>query len=399
MKKILKTLDLRTSPKAPEGIVFEAVESGSIGTDALPWEKQAFLTAVSADLNEDQVREITEPAIIFPIQQEVLAVHWHPEHIPFSMLEKRINRLYPDAVNTLIIPTQHNSLMEYRGYAGLEIDCYSPEFDRKVQLLLHFTAAKAAVADRIRVLAEHTFRYRAKQLFEILHTLTGPADDEKLLNAAAQTEAETPVIEFVRAYCIKLIKLISNYESLIKPDFFKNKLIRDFFDELRGVYDSHVINLAQIFIKAVKENVKAVFSPKYFYKTQDVISEARACGGCVVVPHPEQFWPILLADYDVDGYEVWNPQSRQYTEFLIGVVAKQNKYRRNSSRPYLVFMGDDTHFGEKVKKEGFRDAAKASREIGVQPAWEDLDVRNILKVSGISRLQTINDYRQRLGQA
>ncbi len=47
----------------------------------------------------------------------------------------------------------------------------------------------------------------------------------------------------------------------------------------------------------------------------------------MVIPHPEQFWPILLADYDVDGYEVWNPQSREYTDFLIRALDNQNKRR------------------------------------------------------------------------
>ncbi len=399
MTKKLKVFETGVSAKASKGLEYEFIDTREISGDIEEWELKAFLRVVSAELSPEQEDAIVNPGNSFHLQQDVLAVHWHPEHIPFTMLKQRIAKLYPDATNTLIIPTQHNTLLEFDGYAGLEIDCYSPEFDRKVQLLLHFTSEKALAADKIRVMAEHTFKYRSKQLFEILHTLTEPALDGPLYKAMESTEAGENIVGFVKIYAGKLIKLIEENEGSIKPDFIKNKIIRDFFDELREVYDGHVINLSQIFIKAVKENVKAVFSPKYFYKTQDVISEARLCGGGIVVPHPEQFWPILLADYDVDGFEVWNPQSRQYTEFLTGVVARNNKGRKNQDRPLLVFMGDDTHMGEKIKKPSLRDPDKASREIGMQPAWDDLDIRQALKDSRVSRAQTINEYRQRLDQA
>jgi hypothetical protein len=77
----------------------------------------------------------------------------------------------------------------------------------------------------------------------------------------------------------------------------------------------------------VKALVKVEFSLKYFYRTSEVIEEARALGAGIVIPHPEQFWPILLKEYDVDGIEVWNPQSRRYTEFLISVLNRRNQKR------------------------------------------------------------------------
>jgi hypothetical protein len=80
-------------------------------------------------------------------------------------------------------------------------------------------------------------------------------------------------------------------------------------------------------------------------------------------------------------------------------VARNNKARKNQDRPLLVFMGDDTHMGEKIKKLSLRDPDKAAREIGSQPAWDDLDIRQALKDSRVSRAQTINEYRQRLDQA
>lgn len=66
-----------------------------------------------------------------------------------------------------------------------------------------------------------------------------------------------------------------------------------------------------------------------------------------MIPHPEQFWPILLTGYDVDGVEVWNPQSHRYTNFLVSVLNEKNRRMDSSERPLLIFMGDDTHMSEK----------------------------------------------------
>ena len=109
----------------------------------------------------------------------------------------------------------------------------------------------------------------------------------------------------------------------------------------------------------------------------------------------EQFWPILLRNYDVDGIEVWNPQSQEYTEFLISVVNERNGHRP-SGRDVLIFMGDDCHMGEKTKPLDQQDPEKASREIGLQPAWEDLAVRKKLIVSSITRASVIREYKARL---
>jgi hypothetical protein len=120
--------------------------------------------------------------------------------------------------------------------------------------------------------------------------------------------------------------------------------------------------------------------------------------GCgIVIPHPEQFWPILLADYDVDGYEVWNPQSREYTEFLINVLNRQNRALPADKRRLMVFMGDDTHLGEKAKAPELQKPDKASREVGVQPAWHDLAIRKSLIVADMDRPKVIEEYRARLG--
>jgi hypothetical protein len=59
-------------------------------------------------------------------------------------------------------------------------------------------------------------------------------------------------------------------------------------------------------------------------------------------------------------------------------------------------MGDDTHMGEKLKPFAQQDPAKASREVGYQPPWEDSTIRNSLIVSNASRQSTIEAYRDRL---
>ena len=127
-----------------------------------------------------------------------------------------------------------------------------------------------------------------------------------------------------------------------------------------------------------------------------MIEEARSLNAGIVIPHPEQFWPILLADYDVDGVEVWNPQSQRYTDFLITVIREINRKHPGVSRPLLIFMGDDTHFGEKVLDPERQNKLKAARDIGVQPPWDDLNVAKALVRSGINRKKLIQEYLSRI---
>jgi hypothetical protein len=119
-------------------------------------------------------------------------------------------------------------------------------------------------------------------------------------------------------------------------------------------------------------------------------------GAGIVIPHPENFWPILLADLDVDGIEVWNPQSFEYTEFLVHVVNRENKTLLRGRRPLLVTMGDDCHLGEKLKDPAHQDEEKASREIGYQPPWDDLTIRKALIVANANRMNVIREYKSRL---
>ena len=354
-----------------------------------------YFEVINTHLTPEQEERIRTPAKVFPRQHSVLAVHWHPEFVPMPLIRERIDRTFPNKREALIIPTQHNVILEYDGYAGVEVDCYSRGFNQKVQLLLHFTSERVAEAPILKAMLAHTFRYRSSQLFDFIYALTKP-NEERLHKAAKATGADEDLVRFVQAYVRKIQRMLEEYYEQTPEESIKNKLLRNYFELLREDFGDPLIDRAQTFLKAVKKEVKAHFSLRYFYRTSEIIEEARALGGGVVIPHPEQFWPILLAEYDVDGYEVWNPQSRRYTDFLISVVNRKNTTLSASQRPLLIFMGDDTHMGEKVKDPGDRKEEKAAREIGVQSAWEDLMISKTLVKACAGKDNVIQAYRDRL---
>lgn len=370
------------------------LDLSKIDPELTEWDHEAYRSITTTVLSDEQVERIVNPATRYPKQDAVLAVHWHPEFVPMDLIRRRVDELFPNRKCELIIPTQHNVLMEWGGFAGVEIDCYSEGFNTKVQLLAHFAARRVRDATVLQAMLAHTFRYRTSQLNEFIETLTNPAFDARIHRAAAKTGAPGDLVRFVQIHAAKLKKLLDEHESTTPPDMFKNKLLRHYFDALREHHSDPLISHAQTFLNAVKKIVKANFALSYFYRTEEVIEEIRSLGGGIVIPHPEQFWPILLAEYDVDGIEVWNPQSQQYTEFLITHVHSRNKAGRD--RPLLILMGDDTHFGEKVLDPRHQEADKASRELGVQPGWEDLMIRKNLIVANMDRPSVIREYIQRL---
>lgn len=359
-------------------------------------DRKIFAAVSATQLTDEQQEWICSPDKTFPRQEDVLAVHWHPETIPFHLIEKRFETLFPNARRSLIIPTQHNQIKTFGDFCGVEVDCYSPQFKRKVQLLLHFSRDKLSDCDQLNRMLAHTFQYRSSQLLDFISTIVDEEHEDKLEEAAAVTGAGEQLVEFVRIYTRKIRSMIDENIHDIQPDMLKNKLLRNYFDLLRGDYPDALIDRVKVFLKAVKKIVKRGFNYEFFYRTEEIIEEARAIGAGVVVPHPEQFWPILLAEYDVDGYEVWNPQSQEYTEFLIHVVRQKNEGQNRGGRRLLVFMGDDCHLGEKIKPVRSRDRVKAAREVGVQPAWEDPVIRKALISAGFSRGNVIEEYIQRL---
>ena len=380
--KIVKNPDAQECRSFPATATEEITEEDSA----------RFFQVVSIDLEPWQVEQVVTPPSVQVRQEALLATHWHPEFVSMDLIRKRVDAMFPNRTAELMIPTQHNVLMEWDGYSGVEVDCFSSGFNRKVQLLLHFTSDKVEDAGVLKSMLAHTFKYRSGQLFEFMHTITSP-DAERVGKAARSVGADEDLIEFVRLNVAKIERLLDENWTEVPRLSVKNKLLRNWFDTMRPDLGDNLVDRVQGYLKAVKKLVKQDFDLSFFYRASEVIEEVRGLGGCVVIPHPEQFWPILLRNYDVDGIEVWNPQSQEYTEFLISVVNEQNERR---SRDMLIFMGDDCHMGEKTKPVDQQDTAKAAREIGLQPAWDDLSIRKKLIVNNISRHSIIQEYKDRL---
>lgn len=407
--------------------------------DVTEQEDALFRSLIVTDLTPWQAEQVTTPPSVHESQREVLATHWHPEFVPMGLIRQRIEAMFPGREDQLIIPTQHNELTSWDGYTGVEVDCYSSGFNQKVQLLLHFESRRVAPAAPAAQVAHshpdatgltgpthatpdgaplpahslfsgdsthtgahtlcsmlaHTRKYRASQLYDYVRAVVRP-DDNVAGPAVRETGADDDVLAFARLMTGKFSRLLETHDAAMPEDMIKNKLLRNFIDGLRGDWEDTFIDRVQAYLKAVKEQVKRRFPLDYFYRATEFIEEAHGLGGCVVIPHPEQFWPILLAEYDVDGYEVWNPQSSRYTEFLISVANRKNRGPGLSRREILVFMGDDCHLGEKTRPREQQDTEKAAREVGLQPAWDDPAVRKRLSLTGVSRASVIRDYRARL---
>jgi len=208
----------------------------------------------------------------------------------------------------------------------VEVDCFSSGFNRKVQLLLHFANDRVEDAGVLKSMLAHTFKYRSGQLFEFMHTITKP-DETRIERAAKSMGADRELIDFVRVNVSKVERLLDEHWTEVPRQSVKNKLLRNWFDAMRDELGDTATDRIQAYLKAVKKLVKEGFDLSFFYRASEVIEEVRGLGGCIVIPHPEQFWPILLRDYDVDGIEVWNPQSQEYTEFLISVVSDAAGHR------------------------------------------------------------------------
>jgi hypothetical protein len=361
-----------------------------------PWDQAIFEKLISLDLSTAQVDRIVHPNQRFEDESSVLAIHWHPEMVPLDLAETRILNMYPRATESLVIPTQHNNILTFGHYAGVEVDCRASAFNRKIQILLHFEKSKIEKAHSLRAMIAYTEKYRSTQLFEFIAALVDPVFEDRLQDAARITGAEENLVRFAVIQARKLKQMIHTHLPNIPELSLKNKLLINYLNAQRSLYDGHVIDRTVIFVSSVKEIVKRNFRLNFFYEVQEVIEESRALGGGIIVPHPEQFWPVLLADYDVDGYEVWNPQSREFTEFLIQVVIKKNKSVNGTKRPLLVVMGDDTHLGEKILDPEAQNPDKATREIGYQPAWHDPAIFKSLNMGNFDKQMVIKEYKSRL---
>ena len=378
--------------------VDKIVSSTYVNKDITDWDELTFKEITSIDLNNKQKDCITISDKKYANQESVLAIHWHPEFIPMHLIQKRVYSMFPSSSKSLIIPTNHNSINSFDNrYYGVEVDCFAKEFNRKVQLLVHFSNHNLKKANVFKSMLDHTLRYRSKQFYELISTILDDKFKYRIEEAVKETGANNELIEFIKIYTKKVELLVHKNKKSLPVEQIKNKLLTNYFEKLLEFYDVHIINQAKNFIKSVKRIVKQEFKCDYFYSVQEIIEESRLIGAGIVVPHPEQFWPILLAEYDVDGYEVWNPQSREYTEFLINIVNRQNKMKKTSERKLLVFMGDDTHMSEKIKDFRMQDIDKVKREVGLQPTWDDFKIQKSLSNADMTRLKIIDEYITRLG--
>ena len=225
-----------------------------LSKDVLPdeltdWDQKTYLNLISDTLTEEQIAQVIEPPATYPRQEAVLALHWHPEFVPMELIRQRLEATFPNVGQLLIIPTQHNVLLTWDDYAGVEVDCYSAAFNRKVQLLIHFAKDRLARADVFTSMLRHTFQYRSQQLFQFMDTLTLPEREADLQAAAAKTGADEHLVSFVKVYTAKLKNLFHENEDITSDHAIKNKLVRNYFDALRDLYDDRLINHAQVLLR------------------------------------------------------------------------------------------------------------------------------------------------------
>ena len=365
-------------------------EEAARDLDETSW--RLFDQLTSAELSAEEKLLAARPDRTAPEAERFLAVHWHPERAPLELVRQRLDTAFPRARDFLVIPTPHNQVAVFGPYAGVEADAYDRGYGLKIHLLIHFPADRLPKANVLLDMLNRTYLYRARQLLEILDLLAGPSFFE--LPGPPSGKAGPEARSLARFCAVRLKELVEQSGLIGTPrdELLKNRLLPDFMTALAGANPR--LPLALEVAKAAKKKVKAAFKPANFYSPREIIEEARALGAGVVIPHPPYFWPALMDDLDVDGWEVWNSSTPRHAEFLTRALARANE-ARGSRRPLLVFMGDDTHLSAKYRPP--RDGEKDGREIGFQDPWSDPDLARLLAETGQSLAGTLAEYRGRLG--
>ena len=355
-------------------------------------DQEIFDRLTSVELSPDEKRLAATPTVRAPGERRLMAIHFHPEWVPMPLIEKRLSISFPDAEDFFVVPTQHNQVMALGEWAGVEADVYAPEYGEKIQLLIHLKSAKLEKAASFKGMMERTFRYRALQLLEILEALNNP--DAAMAAEVKKAGLDSQALSLAAGFSDRLGRLIEDGSVIASPRaaMLKNRLLTDFMQELGGGADQAVLGKALSVVKLVKSLVKKRFDPKRFHTAAEVIEEARGLGAGVVIPHPPLFWPALLDDLDIDGWEVWNSSTPKHTLFLIDCLGRA----RGRKRPLLAFMGDDTHMSSKIRPDSQEDKSYREREIGFQPPWADPKAVEALKAIGQSRERTMDEYRSRI---
>lgn len=389
-------------------------------------DRALFERLVDTTLTAEHVQELVCPQDVYEAEKEVMAIHWHPQHVPLGLVKRRFDALFPHVADAdrLIIPTEHNVLHAWGDYAGVEVDCADHKMKLKVQLLLHFKVSALGMTGEendltgevfakmsekggcdkghtLRKMLDHTARYRTKQLRYLLETAAmpdAPQHQHRFERAIRACKATPQIVDFVAAQAHKLLVLLDDEIDAPSTDERRSTLLRDTVEAQREILGPLFTAQVHAYTKALRGRVKAEFPLDFFYTAQEFIEEARGLDAMISIPHPEQFWPILLANYDVDGVEVWNPQSKRHTDFLIATIAETNRRRAKSGRrkPIIVTTGDDCHVGEMVQQLVI-DHQRPIRELGVQGAWSDVDTMAAMREAGLSRQSIMCAVRERLG--
>jgi hypothetical protein len=355
--------------------------------------QRLFDRLTSVELSAEERRRVAKPDRTAPEAERFLAVHWHPERAPLELVRQRLEAAFPRARDSLIIPTPHNQAAVFEPYAGVEADAYDQGYGLKIHLLFHFSADRLPRAGVFLDMMERTYRYRARQLLEILDLLAGPAVFD--VPGLPSGEIALAARNMARFCAVRLRELVDRSGLIGTPrdELLKNRLLPDFMDALAG--QDPCLSPALGVVRAAKKKVKAAFQPANFYSPREIIEEARALGAGVVIPHPPFFWPVLLDDLDVDGWEIWNSSSPRHAEFLARALARANEARGSRRRRLLAFMGDDTHLSSKYRPAP--GGGKDGREIGFQDPWLEPDLSRLLAETGQSLAGTLTEYRARLG--
>ncbi|MDR2198881.1 MAG: hypothetical protein LBR53_05405 [Deltaproteobacteria bacterium] len=366
--------------------------SGAAGMEPDREDREIFESLTSVDLAPEERIRAASPDQADETEREILALHFHPEWVPLDLIEARLKAAFPNAERRLVVPTQHNELQEMDGFAGVEADVYSSAFGQKIQLLVHLKSEKLEKAAKFQSMIKETFEYRALQLLDVLKQLQDP--DEDILKAVKKAGFHAESVEAGKYHAGKLRTLIEEGGVVGTPRAvtLKNRLLPDYIERKAEKRDAASLERLLSYAAHVKNLVKARQNPACFPEVRDLVEEARSLGAGVIVPHPPRFWPVLLDDLDVDGWEVWNSSSPDHLPFLIDCLERRKRIKRE----LLAFMGDDTHMSSKIRPNRPTGKENPSAEIGFQPPWKDERVKARLKSAGQSRERTINEYLERI---
>jgi hypothetical protein len=352
-----------------------------------------FNSLTNIKLTKDEIQLAITPEQVDPEEKEIFAIHFHPEWVPMELIAERLKAAFPNAKERFVIPTQHNLLQSFDNFSGVEVDVFAHEYNLKIQLLVHINSKKLKKATTLISMIEQTFQYRALQLLDYLEQIIKP--DILMQKEIKKLGTPKEVRDCTKYYATKLRLMIG--ESVIvssnRREMLKNRLLTDYIFLKSAAYlKPPMMDSLLTYAKHVKNLVKLRLNPNRFHTAKNLIEEARSHGAGIVIPHPPRFWPALLDDLDIDGWEVWNSSTPDHTSFLIECL----KRRKKKKRDFLAFMGDDTHMSSKIRPDMSMKKGSPKTEIGFQPPWGNPAIKLALRDANQSRKRTINEYMARI---